>query len=202
MTPLKTGGPPEISSKRSCGLDRTNRITVSTKGSIGLKPRRCHSNTAVVHARYTARLVRQHRLDGSPFVIVEFVVHDLRLRFWSLNHAPGDTINPQRPIGADDSALILLPLSEPQATWQDLPPASSQSKMTQLGHRLLSFSRRKTNPLHPISLVAVSSQLTGRTRFCVTDSGEASASSAMRLSARRSRRQSSRLIFCITITYA
>ena len=31
---------------------------------------------------------------------------------------------------------------------------------------------------------------------------EASASSAMRLSARRSRRQSSRLIFCITITYA
>ena len=132
MTPLKTGGPPEISSKRSCGLDRTNRITVSTKGSIGLKPRRCHSNTAVVHARYTARLVRQHRLDGSPFVIVEFVVHDLRLRFWSLNHAPGDTINPQRPIGADDSALILLPLSEPQATWQDLPPASSQSKMTQL----------------------------------------------------------------------
>src|SRR5215472_2906213 len=37
---------------------------------------------------------------------------------------------------------------------------------------------------------------------CIIDSLEASASSAMRLSARRSRRQSSRLIFCITLTYA
>src|SRR5258708_31479898 len=64
------------------------------------------------------------------------------------------------------------------------------------------FSRRTTKPLHPIPLVAVSSQPTGRTRICVIDSREASASSAMRLSARRSRRQSSRLIFCITITYA
>jgi hypothetical protein len=27
-----------------------------------------------------------------------------------LNHATGDTINPQRPIAADDNALILLPL--------------------------------------------------------------------------------------------
>jgi len=37
-------------------------------------------------------------------------------------------------------------------------------------------------------------QVTGRTRICFIHSHEASASSAMRLSARRSRRQSSRLI--------
>ncbi len=41
-----------------------------------------------------ARLVRQERLDGGPFVIGEFVAHDSRLRFESLNHAPGDAINP------------------------------------------------------------------------------------------------------------
>ena len=46
------------------------------------------------------------------------------------------------------------------------------------------------------------SQPTGRTRTYIIESREASASSAMRLSARRSRRQSSRLIFCKTITYA
>jgi hypothetical protein len=70
-------------------------------------------NTAVVHTRDTARFVRQHRLDGSPFVIVELVAHDSRLRFGSLNHELGDTIN---PIAADDNPLILLPLSGPQPT--------------------------------------------------------------------------------------
>jgi len=60
-------------------------------------------------------------------------------------------------------------------------------------------SFRGAKYIAPISLVAVSSQPTGRTRSV---SREASASLAMRLSARRSRRQSSRLIFCSTITYA
>jgi hypothetical protein len=41
----------------------------------------------------------------------KFMAHASRLRFGSLNHAPGDTINPQRPIAADDNTLILLPLS-------------------------------------------------------------------------------------------
>jgi hypothetical protein len=31
----------------------------------------------------------------------------------SLNHAPGDTINPQEPIAADANTQILLPLSGP-----------------------------------------------------------------------------------------
>ena len=35
----------------------------------------------------------------------------MRLQFGSLNHAPGGTINPQRPVAADATALILLPLS-------------------------------------------------------------------------------------------
>lgn len=64
-----------------------------------------------VGARPDARLVRQKRFDGVPFIIGEFVAHDSKLRFGSLNHAPGDTINPQSPIAADANNLISLPLS-------------------------------------------------------------------------------------------
>jgi hypothetical protein len=61
---------------------------------------------------HTARLVRQKRFDGlCHFIIGEFVAHDSRLRFGSLNHAPGDTINPQSLIAADANNLISLPLS-------------------------------------------------------------------------------------------
>jgi hypothetical protein len=60
-------------------------------------------------SRQTARLVRQERFDGGPFVIGEFVAHDSRLQFGSLNHAPGYAINPQRAIASDANILILLP---------------------------------------------------------------------------------------------
>jgi hypothetical protein len=39
-----------------------------------------------------------------------------------LNHAPGGTINPRRPVAADATAPILLPLSGAQRTWPNLPP--------------------------------------------------------------------------------
>jgi hypothetical protein len=51
--------------------------------------------------RHAARLVQQERLNGDPFIIGEFVAHDSRLRFGSLNHAPGDAINPLRSVEAD-----------------------------------------------------------------------------------------------------
>src|SRR5215204_3423545 len=34
-------------------------------------------DTSVVYPRNATRLIRQHRLDGSPFIIREFVAHDL-----------------------------------------------------------------------------------------------------------------------------
>jgi hypothetical protein len=37
--------------------------------------------------------------DGGPFVIAEFVAHDSRLRFRSLNHVSGRAIYPQRLVG-------------------------------------------------------------------------------------------------------
>jgi hypothetical protein len=33
-------------------------------------------DTTVIHAWHAARLVRQHRLDGSPLIVKEFVAHD------------------------------------------------------------------------------------------------------------------------------
>jgi hypothetical protein len=62
----------------------------------------------------------QHGPDGGPFVVGEFVAHDSRLRFGSLNHVRGGTINPQKTIAADANTLISLPLSGAQPTWQGL----------------------------------------------------------------------------------
>jgi hypothetical protein len=33
-------------------------------------------DTSVVYPRNATRLVRQHRLDGKPFIVGEFVAHD------------------------------------------------------------------------------------------------------------------------------
>ena len=64
-------------------------------------PKDAIEHAPVIYTRNAARLVRQERLDGGPFIIGEFVAHDSRLRFGSLNHASGDAINPQRPITAE-----------------------------------------------------------------------------------------------------
>jgi hypothetical protein len=49
------------------------------------------------------------RFDGSPFIIAEFVAHDSRLRYGSLNHV-ASPFNLQRPIAAAADTLNLLPL--------------------------------------------------------------------------------------------
>src|ERR1700756_1067236 len=41
-------------------------------------------DTTVVHPRNATRLVRQHGLDGNPFIIGEFVAHDSSPQFGSL----------------------------------------------------------------------------------------------------------------------
>jgi hypothetical protein len=43
-------------------------------------------DTSVVYPRNATRLIRQHGLDGNPFVICEFVAHDSSPQFGSLNH--------------------------------------------------------------------------------------------------------------------
>jgi hypothetical protein len=73
-------------------------------------------DTTVVHPWNAARLVRQHRFDGSPLMVGEFVAHDSRLQFASLNHTPCGAINLQRPVMTDNNALLFLPLSGVQPT--------------------------------------------------------------------------------------
>ena len=40
-----------------------------------------------------ARLVRKHRVDDIPFIVAEFIPHDSKPQYGSLNHALGATIN-------------------------------------------------------------------------------------------------------------
>src|SRR6185437_10016696 len=43
-------------------------------------------DTSVVYPRNTTGLVRQHRLDGKPFIVGEFVAHDSTPSLGVLNH--------------------------------------------------------------------------------------------------------------------
>ena len=87
---------------------------VRTKNVRQVPPRRPGSqhpkdaveDTAIVYPWYAARFVRQKGLDDGPFIIGEFIAHDSRLQFGSLNHVPGNAINPQRPFPADANTLI------------------------------------------------------------------------------------------------
>jgi hypothetical protein len=57
-----------------------------------ITPRRsgtAHSKDAiedvtVIHTRYAAWLVHQHRSDGGPFIVSEFIARDPTLLFWKL----------------------------------------------------------------------------------------------------------------------
>jgi hypothetical protein len=46
-------------------------------------------DTTIVYPWHAARLVRQHRLDGSPLIVGEFVPHDSMLQVWELESRPG-----------------------------------------------------------------------------------------------------------------
>src|SRR5271167_5111269 len=54
-------------------------------------------HATVIYTPNATRLVRQHRFDGGPFIIAEFVAHDSRLQFRSLNHVRDDTLKPHWP---------------------------------------------------------------------------------------------------------
>ena len=61
-----------------------------------VEPEDAIEHATIIYTPNAARLVRQHRFDGGPFIVAEFVAHDSRLQFRSLNHAYGHSINPQR----------------------------------------------------------------------------------------------------------
>src|SRR5262245_548662 len=78
-----TSPPPADEAVVACGV-RTKRLGQITPGCSGAQdPEDAIEDTAVVHPRNATRLVRQHRLDGSPFIIGEFVAHDSSPQFGS-----------------------------------------------------------------------------------------------------------------------
>jgi hypothetical protein len=90
-------------------------IVTSSAGTKGLgqvapwstsaeDPEDATEHTTVVYTPDPTGFVRQHRFDGGPFVVAEFVAHDSRLRFWSLNHVSGSATNPQWPV----AVLLML----------------------------------------------------------------------------------------------
>src|SRR5262245_62654218 len=50
-------------------------------------------DASIVYKRHASRLVRQHRPDGCPFPIREFVAHPPRLHFTSLYSVKGRNSN-------------------------------------------------------------------------------------------------------------
>src|SRR5262245_34636178 len=75
---------------------------VAPRGTRTQDPKDAIEHATIIYAPNAARLVRQQRFDGGPFAIAEFVAHDSRVRFRSLNHVSGAAINLPR--------LIALPL--------------------------------------------------------------------------------------------
>ena len=72
-------------------------------------PQDAIEHATVICTRNAARLVRQHRLDAAPIMLAEFIAHDSRVQFESLNHVHGRTINLQRSVA--EAAMNLPPLS-------------------------------------------------------------------------------------------
>ena len=54
-------------------------------------------DTTVIHSWHAARLIRQHRLDGSPLIVGEFVAHDSAPSVRGLNHGSAGRAQHARP---------------------------------------------------------------------------------------------------------
>ena len=78
--------PPTEDAIVACGI-RTKHLRKITPWRSGAQdPEDAIEDTTVVHPRNATRLVRQHRLDGNPFKIGEFIAHNSSPQFGSLNH--------------------------------------------------------------------------------------------------------------------
>ena len=67
-----------VASGRSGRPKRLGQITAGCSGEQD--PQNAIEDTAVVYPRNATRLVREHRLDGKPFMVGEFVAHERMIR--------------------------------------------------------------------------------------------------------------------------
>src|SRR5258706_4582589 len=79
-------------------------------------PKDAIEHATVIYAPNAARLVRQHRLDGCPFVIAEFVAHGSPPGS-ELQSPLGPGHQPSTPRGRAANGLNLLPLSPAYRPW-------------------------------------------------------------------------------------
>jgi hypothetical protein len=109
--------------------------------------RRVYAPLLVVHPWHAARLVRQRRLDGGPFMIGEFVAHDSRLRFRGLNYDPRAGLNgpsirrhirPRRFRGKPD----IDRLTKPADSVENDPSATSGSASCRSGKSVSAATKK------------------------------------------------------------
>jgi hypothetical protein len=103
-------------------------------------PKDVIQDSAVIHPWDASRLVRQHRLDGGPFMVGEFVAHDSRLRLGGLNHGLAAGLN--TPLSRPFWSLSLRKADS-------LCSLRALSIMTLLGPRVMSdfeFAKRLSRP--------------------------------------------------------
>jgi Domain of unknown function (DUF1902) len=73
---------PDVSDRSGCSRWSRDRSSAADRATVRriVGPKRCRSGLGV-NPRDAARPIRQHRLDGRPLMVGEFVAHDSRLRF-------------------------------------------------------------------------------------------------------------------------
>src|ERR1700722_17393681 len=73
----RTRAPPPAHETAIAGRVRAKMIRqIAPRRPGSQDPEDAVEDTSVVHPRNATRLVRQHGLDGSPFIVGEFVAHD------------------------------------------------------------------------------------------------------------------------------
>lgn len=81
-----TSPPPTDEAVVACGVRTKHLGQITPRCSRSQDPEDAIKDTTVVNSRNTTRFVRQHGLNGNPFIIGEFVTHDSSPQFGSLNH--------------------------------------------------------------------------------------------------------------------
>ena len=87
--------PPPANEAIVAGSVGTKTVGQVAPGCTGPQnPKDAIEDAAVVHPCYAARLVRQHRLDGSPFVVGKFIAHDFEApQLGTLNYERAARLN-------------------------------------------------------------------------------------------------------------
>lgn len=79
-----THASPAPANKFDCSRSCTGQSSPADRATV--KPKDAVEHAPVIYRGHAARLVRQERLSGYPFIVGKFVAHGSRPCFGSLNH--------------------------------------------------------------------------------------------------------------------